>query len=80
MLGPAVAIVNVSGVGAHGRRADGALVDDLVTGQGAAKVELKIPCALDQTNEATLVPLGWYLSSTARAALDALVRTRSSCW
>ena len=71
-VGPAVAVVNVSGVGAHGRQAPASLSADL--GALAATSTSETPplsvWLLDQTTAATLVPLGWYLSPAAREALD----------
>jgi hypothetical protein len=80
MLGPPVALLNVSGIGARARQASAAMAADLATrGLRAADGSADhYPCLLDQTNEATLVPLGWYLSPAARKALDALADMRAS--
>ena len=71
-LGPVVAVVNVSGIGARGRQAPAALSSDLatLTSQNASGAQLLPVWLLDQTSEAKLVPLGWYLSPAAREALD----------
>lgn len=67
MLGPALALLNVSGVGAHGRDSSAAL--------RATLGELGRPCEassirlIDQVDDGALVPLGWYLSPAARQAL-----------
>ena len=61
LLGPAVAVVNVSGIGSHARQSAGELWATL-----SSSVTL-----LDQTDEGGLVPLGWYLSPAAREALEA---------
>ena len=73
LLGPAVTAFNVSGIGAHGRQPPGALVQELA-GQGVACPDPAVAgqaWVFDQTDEGTLVPLGWYLSPAARKALDA---------
>ena len=72
LLGPAIAVVNVSGIGARARQAPAALDADIAASKpdpGAVAPAL-LPLLFDQTNEATLVPLGWYLSPAAREALD----------
>ncbi|EHR72825.1 hypothetical protein BurJ1DRAFT_4025 [Burkholderiales bacterium JOSHI_001] len=72
MLGPLVTVLNVSGTGAHGRFAPADL---------QAQARAAVPAAsrpepatglmpVDQLNKGALVPLGWYLSPTARRALD----------
>lgn len=80
MLGPPVTLLNVSGIGARARQASAAMAADLATrGLRAADGSAEhYPCLLDQTNEATLVPLGWYLSPAARKALDALADIKAS--
>ena len=71
LLGPPVALVNVSGIGAHARQAAAALNAGIRGPVGA--VSGMPPCLLDQTTAAALVPLGWYLSRSARQALNAEV-------
>jgi hypothetical protein len=75
LLGPPVAVVNVSGIGAHARQAAGALNADIDTQEPRRDDSnpRPQPCLLDQTTAATLVPLGWYLSPSARDALEAEV-------
>ena len=81
LLGPAVAVLNVSGIGARGRQAAGAMGAELASASAPASSPASAasarfaPCLLDQTNEATLVPLGWYLSPAARDALDRLAQS-----
>ncbi|MEO6852593.1 MAG: hypothetical protein ABI410_20815, partial [Rhodoferax sp.] len=68
LLGPAVAVLNVSGIGAHGR------LPPAEMRQALGHTELVGPAArvlvIDQLTDASLVPLGWYLSPPARRALD----------
>jgi hypothetical protein len=73
LVGPAVATVSVSGVGAHGRQAPAALGADLdAVSATTTPATVSSPVwLLDQTTAKTLVPLGWYLSPAAREALDA---------
>jgi hypothetical protein len=67
MLGPALALLNVSGVGAHGRDSGAALRATLgEVGQGCEASALRL---IDQVDDGSLVPLGWYLSPAARLAL-----------
>jgi hypothetical protein len=68
MLGPLVAVLNVSGIGAHGRYAPAALLAEAVQ-RDAAPTTAVMP--IDQLDKGALVPLGWYLSPTAREALEA---------
>jgi len=69
VLGPAVAVLNVSGIGAHGRHAPADLgAESRATSPLAGPTTLQL---IDQLEDGTLVPLGWYLSPTARRALDA---------
>ena len=80
MLGPPVTLLNVSGIGARSRQASAAMAADLAT-RGLRAVDGSAehyPCLLDQTSEATLVPLEWYLSPAARKALDALADMKAS--
>jgi hypothetical protein len=65
LFGPLVALVNVSGVGAHGRQAPAALATTL-----AAQPNAEPPLFYDQLDNGDLVPLGWYLSPAAREALE----------
>ncbi|HEY4065481.1 MAG TPA: hypothetical protein VGM74_01170, partial [Burkholderiaceae bacterium] len=77
LSGPAVAVVNVSGIGAHGRQSPASLDADIATSveqHGIGLLAHARPCLLDQSSEAALVPLGWYLSAAARAAMDAQVQ------
>ena len=77
LLGPAVAVINVSGIGSHARQASADLSATLSKfkptpsrspdGKDATPPVL----LLDQIDEGTLVPLGWYLSPAAREALEA---------
>ncbi|MEO6852817.1 MAG: hypothetical protein ABI410_02005, partial [Rhodoferax sp.] len=68
LLGPAVAVLNVSGIGAHGR------LPPAEMRQALGGTALISPAArvlvIDQLTDASLVPLGWYLSPPARRALD----------
>jgi hypothetical protein len=74
LLGPPVAVLNVSGIGSHARQAAGSLDADIGAKQPNGDSGQKpLPCLLDQTAAATLVPLGWYLSPSARDAMDAEV-------
>jgi hypothetical protein len=67
LAGPLVTVVNVSGTGANGRRAAALLMQSR---------ERFAVCAEDwivqvgQRTDGLLYPLGWYLSPTARKALD----------
>lgn len=65
LLGPAVAVVNVSGIGAHGRQAPAALATALAT-----QPQPPPPLFYDQLDTGDLVPLGWYLSPAARQAIE----------
>lgn len=71
-LGPLVTLVNVSGIGSNGRHHAGSLFrDSSLETQGRSP-----PLLLDQNNTGALVPLGWYLSPLAKAALDQQSRAR----
>lgn len=65
LFGPAVALVNVSGIGAHGREAPAALTADL-----ANQPDAPSPLFYDQLDNGDLVPLGWYLSPAARESIE----------
>ncbi|WP_374568939.1 hypothetical protein [Ideonella sp.] len=65
LLGPAVALVNVSGIGAHGRQAPAALAAEL-----ANQPDAPTPLFYDQLDNGDLVPLGWYLSPAARESVE----------
>lgn len=68
-LGPAITVLNVSGIGAHGRYASANLVAEAAEATGLwQKAPVMQP--IDQPNQGALVPLGWYLSPTARTALE----------
>jgi hypothetical protein len=67
MLGPALALLNVSGVGAHGRDSGAALRATL--GELGRPCETSSVRLIDQVDDGALVPLGWYLSPAAREAL-----------
>ena len=76
LLGPLVAVVNVSGIGAHGRQAPAALHADLQAQESAKGEPARFITFFDQSTDETLVPLGWYLSPAAREALDAQAEKR----
>ncbi|MCU0963900.1 MAG: hypothetical protein MUF08_02325 [Burkholderiaceae bacterium] len=94
MLGPAVTVLNVSGIGAHGRHAPAALRADAAAAfpaaaSPAASASVAASSAsapatrvrlVDQQAIGTLVPLGWYLSPTARAALEREADALSKAW
>jgi hypothetical protein len=65
LLGPPVALANVSGIGAHGREAPAALAASL-----AKQPDADAPLFFDQLDDNELVPLGWYLSPAAREAIE----------
>jgi hypothetical protein len=65
LLGPPVALVNVSGIGAHGRQAPAALAAEL-----AEQPDAPPPLFYDQLDNGDLVPLGWYLSPAARESIE----------
>ena len=74
MLGPLLAVLNVSGVGAHGRDSAGALRAMLgEVGQGCSTSRVQL---VDQLDDGSLVPLGWYLSPAARLSLRRQVADR----
>ena len=66
LLGPPVALANVSGVGAHGREAPADLAARL-----AVQPDAEPPLFFDQLDDDDLVPLGWYLSPASRQAIEA---------
>ncbi|HEX5685508.1 MAG TPA: hypothetical protein VFY73_15920 [Ideonella sp.] len=65
LFGPLVALVNVSGIGAHGRQMPAALAAEL-----AAQPDAPTPLFYDQLDNGDLVPLGWYLSPAARESIE----------
>jgi len=65
LFGPAVALANVSGIGAHGREAPAGLAASL-----AVQPDAEAPLFFDQLDDNELVPLGWYLSPAAREAIE----------
>lgn len=68
LLGPAVAVLNVSGIQAHGRLPPAEMRQTLgETQRTGADARVLV---IDQLTDASLVPLGWYLSPAARLALD----------
>jgi hypothetical protein len=67
LIGPLVTIVNAGGTGANGRRAE-ALVRRECARFDPAHVDCVVRLA--QLTDGVLYPLGWYLSPTARQALD----------
>jgi len=72
-FGPLVAVVNVSGIGSRGRHSDAELYQASVREDDSSP-----PVLLDQNNTGALVPLGWYLSPLAKAALDHQSARRAS--
>jgi hypothetical protein len=94
LLGPAVTVLNVSGIGAHGRMAPAMLRDEAAASasQAASAVAAASPAAsaasvpitrvrlVDQQALGTLVPLGWYLSPSARAALEREASALPDAW
>ena len=65
-FGPPATLLHVSGVGAHGRQPAGSAL-----WYSDKKDPNKLqPCTLDQESSVNLVPLGWYLSESARLALE----------
>lgn len=71
-LGPLVTVLNVSGIGAHGRFAAAAVqAQSAAPAASAASATALTVMPLDQLDKGALVPLGWYLSPTAREVLDA---------
>jgi len=68
-LGPLVAVLNVSGIGAHGRHAAADLL--AAADQAARAGALTRVMPIDQLTNGALLPLGWYLSPTAREVLKA---------
>lgn len=65
-IGPLATVVNAAGTGANGRRAEALL--RRACGDDDCTVRLA------QHTDGVLYPLGWYLSPTARIALDAKAR------
>jgi hypothetical protein len=80
LLGPAVAVLNVSGIGAHGRQPAAALASTLAPWAADAAGDCRSGPVwlIDQIEDGALVPLGWYLSPAARDALDSQAE-RSTC-
>lgn len=81
LLGPAVTVVNVSGIGAHGRQPVAALASTLApwaAGGAPGDCRQGPVWLIDQIDDGALVPLGWYLSPAARDALDSQAE-RSTC-
>lgn len=68
LLGPAVAVLNVSGIQAHGRLPPAQMRQTLGATERTG-VDARV-LVIDQLTDASLVPLGWYLSPPARLALD----------
>ena len=68
-FGPLMAILNVSGVGAHGRQ-EPAQLRNVLDNQGE-RTECLPVLLVEQMDAGELVPLGWYLSGPARKSLDA---------
>jgi len=81
LLGPAVTVLNNLGTGAHGREPVAALTAQLAggtpLGEGSGCAPSAPVCLLDQMEDASLVPLGWSLSSAARDAMDAAADARA---
>ncbi|MFT4101225.1 MAG: hypothetical protein QM674_09350 [Burkholderiaceae bacterium] len=80
LTGPAVALFNVAGTGAHGRAAAASLAQQ-VWGD-TKQVEQPIGCRpddpiclLDQVHDGGLVPLGWSLSRWARESMARRAKT-----
>ncbi len=69
VLGPAITVLNVSGIGAHGRHAPADL-----QAESRTQAPHTVLQPIDQLNLGALVPLGWYLSATARRALEEQAR------
>lgn len=67
LIGPLVTVVNAAGTGANGRRAE-ALVRRECARFNPAHADCVVRLA--QLTDGVLYPLGWYLSPTARLALD----------
>jgi hypothetical protein len=67
-IGPLLTLLNAGGTGANGRRAEALLVRDCERFDPA---QPDCVVRLAQRTDGVLYPLGWYLSPTARAALDA---------
>lgn len=84
ILGPAVTVLNVSGIGAHGRHAPAALRAEAAASVAVAASSASAPVTrvwlVDQQAIGTLVPLGWYLSPTARAALEREADALPKAW
>jgi len=78
-LGPAITVLNVSGIGAHGRYAPANLVAEAAAAAASgATRQTPVMQPIDQPNQGALVPLGWYLSPTARMALERQADTFSA--
>ena len=67
-IGPLLTLLNAGGTGANGRRAEALLARDCARFDPA---QPDCVVRLAQRTDGVLYPLGWYLSPTARAALDA---------
>ncbi len=79
VLGPALGLLNVSGIGSRPRNSAAALRAAVgETGKTCADSSVWL---MDQLDDGELVPLGWYLSSAARAALleQARLRVPGTC-
>ena len=79
LFGPAAALLNVSGVGAHSRNASASLRGAL--GDRDAACDRARTMLIDQIDNGSLVPLGWYLSRPVREALAAQAKlaTAAKC-
>jgi hypothetical protein len=67
-LGPLLTIFNVSGIRAHGRQAGASLYGQMRLDSTSQPVDsIRV---IDQLTDESLVPLGWYLSKSARDTLD----------
>jgi hypothetical protein len=73
LTGPLVTAVNVGGTGGSGRRAEALLQSACKAFQKGVKPEpdqAECTVQIAQRTDGVLYPLGWYLSQTARNALD----------
>jgi len=81
VLGPAITVLNVSGIGAHGRHAPANLqAEAAALPASAAASTPTVLRPIDQMNLGALVPLGWYLSPTARRALEEQAEAFADQW
>lgn len=84
VLGPAITVLNVSGIGAHGRQAPANLQVEVAQWAAlpgsAAALTPTVLRPIDQMNLGALVPLGWYLSPTARRALEEQAKAFATEW